>query len=146
MLVILLSAVSEFQFFSIYYQKFPDEQTLTRFLGWIAIASNALQLLVLFFFTQPLIERLGVGPMNLVYPMTTLASFAGLAIVPNLTSAIGAHLNKEPLELSINKPVHTLNYNAVPHRFVGRVRAIGDGLFSAIGLGLAGGLLLLCLL
>ena len=144
LLVILLAAVSEFQFFSIYSQAFPDEQTLTRFLGWIAIASNAVQLVVLFFFTQPLIERLGVGPMNLAYPMTTLVSFAGLAIVPNLASAIGAHLNKDPLELSINKPIHSLNYNAVPHRFVGRVRAVGDGLFSAIGLGLAGGLLWLC--
>jgi HEAT repeat protein/CRP-like cAMP-binding protein len=143
-LVIILATIGEFQFFSIYSLKFPEEQKLTAFMGQMRIINNVVQFVVLYFFTQPLVQRLGVGPMNLAYPITTLVSFFGLGINFELPAAIAAHVNKEPLEFSINKPVNTLDYNAVPYRYVGRVRALNEGLFSGIGLSFAGGLLWIC--
>ena len=143
-LVIILATISEFQFFSIYSTSFPDEQKLTAFMGQMRIINNLVQFLVLYFFTQPLVQRLGVGPMNLAYPLTTVLSFLGLAINFRLPAAIASHVNKEPLEFSINKPIYTLNYNAVPYRFVGRIRALNEGLFSGMGLSFAGGLLWIC--
>ena len=143
-LVIILATIGEFQFFSIYSTEFPNEQKLTGFMGEMRIINNAVQFAVLYFFTQPLVQRLGVGPMNLAYPITTLVSFLGLAVNFRLPAAIAAHVNKEPLEFSINKPIYTLNYNAIPYRFVGRVRALNEGLFSGIGLSFAGGLLWIC--
>lgn len=143
-LVIILATIAEFQFFNIYSTAFPNEQKLTAFMGQMRIINNLVQFLVLYFFTQPLVQRLGVGPMNLAYPLTTLLSFLGLAINFRLPAAIASHVNKEPLEFSINKPVYTLNYNAVPYRFVGRIRSLNEGLFSGIGLSFAGGLLWLC--
>jgi HEAT repeat protein len=143
-LVIILATIAEFQFFSIYSTSFPNEQKLTAFMGQMRIINNLVQFLVLYFFTQPLVQRLGVGPMNLAYPLTTVLSFLGLAINFRLPAAIASHVNKEPLEFSINKPVYTLNYNAVPYRFVGRIRALNEGLFSGMGLSFAGGLLWIC--
>jgi HEAT repeat protein len=143
-LVIILATSAEFQFFSIYSTSFPDEQKLTTFMGQMRIINNLVQFLVLYFFTQPLVQRLGVGPMNLAYPLTTVLSFLGLAINFRLPAAIASHVNKEPLEFSINKPIYTLNYNAIPYRFVGRIRALNEGLFSGMGLSFAGGLLWIC--
>lgn len=143
-LVIILATIAEFQFFSIYSIEFAQEEKLTGFMGQMRIINNLVQFGVLYFFTQPLVQRLGVGPMNLAYPITTLISFLGLAVNFRLPMAIVAHINKEPLEFSINKPIYTLNYNAVPYRYVGRVRALNEGLFSGIGLSFAGGLLWIC--
>ncbi len=143
-LVIILATIAEFQFFSIYSTSFPNEQKLTTFMGQMRIINNLVQFLVLYFLTQPLVQRLGVGPMNLAYPLTTVLSFLGLGINFCLPAAIVSHVNKEPLEFSINKPIYTLNYNAVPYRFVGRIRALNEGLFSGMGLSFAGGLLWIC--
>ncbi len=138
----ILYTFAQFQYFTIYAQVFPNDQQLTDFLGKIWILGNGVQLVVLSCFTQPLLPRLGVTRMNLVYPITTLASFIGLAVNFNLPSAIFAYVNNESLDQSINQPTHTLNYNAVPHSFVGRVRAIADGTFLGLGFILAGALLL----
>jgi len=138
---IILYSVAEFEYLSIYARAFPDSQALARFLGLIRSANNILPLLILYFFTRPSIERWGVARMNLVYPLTTLGSFAGLALNLNLSAAICTNLNADALDDSLNQPIHNLNYNAVPHQIVGRVRAIGNGAFYSLGLAIAGGLL-----
>ena len=140
-LLVIIYITSEFEYLSIYAQTFTNDRELTSFLGLLRVANSILQMVILYCFTRPLLQRLGVGRMNLVYPVTTLASLLGLAFNFNLKAAIATNVNSDGLYKGINLPVHQLNYNAVPHEFMGRVRSLSDGFFYAIGLTLAGGVL-----
>ncbi len=137
-LFIFLYTFAEFQYLNIYSHSFTHEHELTIFLGIMRIINNIIPLIILYFFTRPLINRLGVVRMNLIYPLTVLASFTGLAFNFNLPMAVVVNLNSDSLDDSINQPVYNLNYNAVPYNLVGQVRTISNGLFYAIGLATAG--------
>ena len=136
-LLVIIYISSEFLWFNIYGQQFTDE-ALTSFLGLMRIVISLVQILVLYVFTRPLLKWLGVARMNVVYPLTTLASLAGLVFNFNLPAAIGLHVNGDALYKSINAPVHQLNYNGIPREFLGRVRTFSDGMLYAFGLTLAG--------
>ncbi len=132
-LVVILIVIAEYECFSVYSQTFTDDQELTRFLGLLRVVYSVVQLFVLYGFTQPLLQRLGVGTMSLVYPITTLISFISLGLNFSLPAAIATSVNSESLNKSINLPVHNLNYNAVPYQIIGRVRAFSDGFLYALG-------------
>lgn len=140
-LFVLVYAVAEFTYFTIYTEVFTEDQALTQFLGIMRIINNILPFLILYFVTRPLLEKLGIIKMNLVYPLTTLVSLIGLFFNFNLPFAIGTNLNSDGIEDSLNQPIHSLNYNAVPYYLVGRVRMISNGLFYSLALALAGVLL-----
>lgn len=142
-LLVIIYLTSEFLWFSIYARYFTNE-TLTGFLGFMRMLVSILQVIVLYCFTRPLLHWLGVARMNIVYPLTTLASFISLIAQVNLGTAIALQLNGDSLYKSINLPIHQLNYNAVPREFLGRVRTLSDGLIYSIGLTLAGVVLLVC--
>ena len=142
-LLVIIYIGSEFLWFSIYGDHFSD-QALTGFLGLMRIIISIVQMAVIYGVTRPLLKTLGVAQMNPVYPLTTLASFWGLASSFGLPAAIGLHINGDALYKAINLPVHQLNYNAIPREFIGRIRALCDGFIYAIGLTLAGGLLWIC--
>ncbi|MEM8504534.1 MAG: cyclic nucleotide-binding domain-containing protein [Cyanobacteria bacterium P01_D01_bin.1] len=139
-LLVIIYISSEFLWFSIYGSRF-SEQALTGFLGTMRIVISLVQVAVIYGATRPLLKNLGVARMNPVYPVTTLISFAGLLSHFGLPAAIGLHVNGDALYKGINLPVHQLNYNAIPREFVGRIRALSDGLIYAVGLTLAGTLL-----
>ncbi|EDX84306.1 cyclic nucleotide-binding domain protein [Synechococcus sp. PCC 7335] len=139
-LLVIIYTSSEFLWFSIYGSHF-SEQALTGFLGGMRIVISLVQVAVIYGATRPLLKTLGVAQMNPVYPLTTLASFAGLLFHFGLPAAIGLHVNGDALYKGINLPVHQLNYNAIPREFVGRIRSLSDGLIYAVGLTLAGTLL-----
>lgn len=136
-LLVIIYISSEFLWFNIYGQEFTDE-ALTSFLGLMRIVISLVQILVLYVFTRPLLKWLGVARMNVVYPLTTLASLVGLVLNFNLPAAIGLQMNGDAFYKSINTPVHQLNFNGIPREFLGRVRAFSDGLLYAFGLTLAG--------
>lgn len=141
-LSVLLWGMSELQFYTVYSDRFPDQSDLTGFLGLLSASLGPLELGITYFVTRPLIQRWGVSRMNLLYPLTTLLSFVGLAVHFRLPSAIAANINYETLYSSIAQPVQNLNYNAIPQRFSGRVRVIIDGLLYPACQALTGGLLL----
>lgn len=141
LLFVILYSIAEFLYLRIYSQAFPNDQALTSFLGMLRVTFSVLQLLVAYFFTRLMVVRWGVSSMNLVYGITTLASFIVLAVNFNLPIAIVANINSNALYKGIEQPISNLNYNAIPHRFVGQVRAITEGLFYSLGLALAGVLL-----
>jgi HEAT repeat protein len=136
-LLVIIYISSEFLWFNIYGQYFSEE-ALTGFLGLMRIIISLVQVTVLYGVTRPLLHWLGVARMNPVYPLTTLISFLGLLLNFNLPAAIGLHLNGDAFYKAINLPVHQLNYNAIPQEFIGRVRALSDGLIYSLGLTLAG--------
>ena len=131
----------EFEAFSIYSSSFPDEADLAAFLGRMTAIVDIVGIIIVFA-TTPLIPRLGVAKMNMVPPTINVISFVVLALFSGLPSGILAHLNYYPLEHSLNVPVFALIYNALPHRFVGRVRVINDGVVYPLALAASGGLLL----
>ncbi len=137
-LFIFLYTLAEFQYFNIYAQTFKNDAQLTGFLGIMRMINNLIPFLVLYLFTRPLINKFGLVRMNLIYPLTMLLSFIGLAVNFTLPMAVFANLNSDGFDDSINQPIHNLNYNAVPYHLVGRVRAISNGLFYSFGLATAG--------
>ncbi|MEL6854405.1 MAG: cyclic nucleotide-binding domain-containing protein [Cyanobacteria bacterium J06607_13] len=139
-LLVIIYISSEFLWFNIYGAQFSD-QALTGFLGLMRVVISLVQVAVIYGVTRPLLKTVGVARMNPLYPLTTLASFAGLLSHVGLPAAIGLHVNGDGLYKGINIPVHQLNYNAIPQEFLGRIRALSDGLIYSVGLTLAGVLL-----
>ena len=142
-LLVIIYISSEFLWFNIYGQQF-DESQLTGFLGLMRMIISLVQVVFLYGITRPLLKWVGVARLNALYPVTTLISLGGLLLNFNLPAAIGLHINGDALYKSINLPVHQLNYNGIPHQYVGRIRALSDGLIYSIGLTLAGVVLWLC--
>ncbi|MEL6501479.1 MAG: cyclic nucleotide-binding domain-containing protein, partial [Cyanobacteria bacterium J06623_1] len=142
-LLVIIYICSEFLWFSIYGKQFSESQ-LTGFLGLMRMVISAIQVVFLYGVTRPLLKWVGVARLNAVYPLTTLLSLGGLLFNLKLPMAIALHINGDALYKSINLPVHQLNYNAIPHQYIGRIRALSDGLIYAVGLTLAGAILWLC--
>ncbi len=142
-LLVIIYISSEFLWFNI-YGKYFSESELTGFLGLMRIVISGVQVVFLYGVTRPLLKWIGVARLNPVYPLTTLISFIGLLFNFNLSAAIGLHVNGDALYKAINLPVHQLNYNAIPYQFIGRVRALSDGLIYSLGLTIAGVVLWIC--
>jgi HEAT repeat protein/MFS family permease len=135
--------IMEFEAFSIYARSYPNEGELAAFLGWMTAVVDIVGILCVFFIFNPLIARIGVARTNLVAPATNLVSFLILAVSSSLPAGVLAHLNYYPLEHSLHVPAFLLVYNAVPRRFVGRVRVSNDGIIYPLALAASGLLLLL---
>jgi hypothetical protein len=142
-LLVIIYLCSEFLWFNIYGQQF-DESQLTGFLGLMRMIISLIQVVFLYGITRPLLKWVGVARLNAVYPVTTLLSLGGLLFNFRLPTAIALHINGDALYKAINLPVHQLNYNGIPHQYVGRIRALSDGLIYSVGLTLAGLVLWLC--
>ncbi|MBW4535348.1 MAG: cyclic nucleotide-binding domain-containing protein [Pleurocapsa minor HA4230-MV1] len=142
-LLVIIYICSEFLWFNIYGQQF-DESELTGFLGLMRMIISLIQVVFLYGITRPLLKWVGVARLNAVYPLTTLLSLGGLLFNFKLPMAIALQINGDALYKAINLPVHQLNYNGIPHQYVGRVRALSDGLIYSVGLTLAGLVLWLC--
>ena len=142
-LLVIIYICSEFLWFNIYGKVF-DESQLTGFLGLMRMIISLIQVVFLYGITRPLLKWVGVARLNAVYPVTTLLSLGGLLLNLKLPTAIALHINGDALYKSINLPVHQLNYNGIPHQYVGRIRALSDGLIYSVGLTLAGAILWLC--
>ncbi|MGC9502846.1 MFS transporter [Baaleninema sp.] len=139
---ILLYSLAEYLYFGIYAETFADNpQGLTSFLGGFSAVNCALQMLLLFFLTRKLIERLGVARVNSIYPVATFFSFLGLWLFPSFPVAVLAHFNNSTIDTAIDQPAYTLVYNPIPNRYLGQVRAVTNGLCYSLGLALTGGLL-----
>jgi len=141
---VFLGAVGSYLSYDIYARTFTDEHRMTAFLGTLKAVMCVLQVVIITFVTRPLISRLGVGRMNILYPLTSLGSLASLGVRPGLPAAIATNLNFDTVTSSLANPVENLTYNAVPPRFLGRVRAISEGMLQPAGL-TVGGLLLVVL-
>lgn len=138
---VLMGGVGSYLAYTVYSESFPDEQRLTQFLGTLRAAFCVFEVLLVLCVTQPLIAKMGVGRMNVLYPLTSLVSLIGLGFRPSVPTAVIASLNFDSTSASLNNPVENLTYNAIPPRFLGQVRSISEGMLQPAGLA-GGGLLL----
>ena len=144
-IVLLLRLLTEFLFSTVYTQQFTKTQDLTSFLGISSAIFSLVQLLLTSLVTTPLIQQLGISRANLIYPITTLISFIGLAVNFGFPTALFANLNHVAIYRSIADPLKSLNYSAVPPQARDTFRILSEGLFSPVG-EMLGGLILLGLM
>jgi hypothetical protein len=133
----VLYCLGEFLYFQVYVDRFTSEQQLTQFLAMMRGLNNVIQIVLLTLVTQPLLQRIKVGWLNLIYPLLNLLVFAGLRWQFSLPTAMLVNAHNDAFYEGLDKPVLTLNYNAVPYRYLGRIQSL-VGVFDALGLVLAG--------
>lgn len=142
-LVTALYCTTEYLVFCVYARHFHDEDSLAGLLAGVYAVSQVVELLLLALVSRPLLRRTGPVLRNLLFPLTSLCSLIGLSAGLRLPAAIAAHLNVEAVSNALFEPVNTTNYNAVPHRLLGRMRMLVDGVFYPLGMAMAGLFLLL---
>jgi len=127
----------------IYAETFTTEEALTAFFGWLAIATGTLAILLQLLLTNRLLQRLGVRGVNLIFPVSTLASLAWLLVAYSLPAAVLGSVNKDALMKAFRNPARNLLFNALPGSMQGRARAFASGLVLPVALALTAGVLLL---
>lgn len=135
---IVVQSVIEYQVFVIYTERYPDERELTSFLGVLNGILNLVNILTSTLVTGPLLARIGVARMNIVYPAMTVTAFGALGASFSLPSAVYSHVIYDPLAHSVDAPIFVSNYNAMPHRFMGKVRIFNDGLVYPFAMAVTG--------
>ncbi len=140
---VLLQCLSEYLAFSIYTIHYPRIEELAIFLGTVNAGLNILGFVIVIVFTEPALKKFGVAAMNRIYPALNVVSFGIMTASTSLAAGILANVAYDPFVHSIDVPVTTMNYNAIRHRLVGRVRVFVDGVVYPLALALAGGLLAL---
>ncbi|MCB8966902.1 MAG: cyclic nucleotide-binding domain-containing protein [Ardenticatenaceae bacterium] len=120
-------------------------QKIAGFLGQLAAFANLLIVLPMqLFILNRLIERIGLGAANFIFPVGNLLVGLSFILSPNLWMARLAQINMTDFRYSIGAPIENLLYNAVPLRVKGRARAFISGVITPIGT-LLGGLILFLL-
>lgn len=135
---IVTQCIAEYMVFNIYTDSFPDEQSLAKFFGLMSGALNFVGMAIGLWLTDPLMRRLGIARMNLVFPAACAVSFIAMLASPLLPVAMFAHVVYDGLSNNIDAPVTAINYNAVPGRFASRLRAFNDSLIYPIALAVSG--------
>jgi CRP-like cAMP-binding protein/HEAT repeat protein len=139
---VLLGGVGSYLAYATYANSFPDEQKMTAFLGTLKAVLSVVDVLVIVFITQPLVRRLGVGRSNVIFPASSAVTLIAMAVRPGVPTAVAASVTYDTIGGALNNPVENLTYNAVPPRFLGRVRSVSEGILQPSGLAV-GGLVLL---
>jgi len=139
---VLLGGVGSYLAYSVFAQSYPDEQQMTAFLGTLKATLSVLEVVTILFVTRPLIRRVGVGGMNAIFPFASFGTLLALAIRPTVPIAVLASVTYDTVGSSLNNPVESLTYNAVPPRFLGRVRSVSEGILQPSGLAVGGIVLL----
>lgn len=135
--------VAQYAYSEIFIRAYPDADELAGLFGLFLAAANVVEIVVETAVSRWLIPKLGVPTANLLHPLLTFVSFLGLAVLPRVPMAVVVRLNRETLENALANPVRNLTYNALPHRYRGRVRGFLEGIVTNAGMGGAGILLLL---
>lgn len=127
----------------IYTQTFESEESLTRFFGLLTAATSSIALLTQLFITNRVIERFGVRKVNLLFPLTTLASLAALTFSFTFPAAVAGSLNKDALMPAFRNPVRSMFFNVLPDYIQGRARAISIAIVLPLALSTCGLILIL---
>lgn len=117
---------------------------LFNFYGILGGISNVSGLLIQSLFLSRMINWLGVGTMNLVFPIITLGSISAINFFPGLASAVFSRLDTSVIKQTFRNPLDAMLYNSVPVNSKTRARGFINGLIVPIGT-LAAGLILLAI-
>ena len=139
--ILLMSALFCLQDYlanTIFRDAFPDDDALARFMALVYAGQQAAELAILAVCGRFVIDRAGPVLRNLIFPLTTVAFLVALLGWWGLTVAVLINLNANAASNAIFEPVKTLNYASIPHRVLGSVRMLVEGVIYPLGIGLSG--------
>jgi CRP-like cAMP-binding protein/HEAT repeat protein len=117
---------------------------LFEFYGILGGISNVSGLLIQSLFLSNMINWLGVGSMNLLFPIITLGAISAINFVPGMASAVFSRLDTSAIKQTFRNPLDAMLYNSVPVNSKTRARGFINGLIVPIGT-LASGLVVLAI-
>ena len=117
---------------------------LFNFYGVLGGISNVGGLLIQSLFLSRLVNWLGVGSMNLFFPIVTLGVVSAINFFPGLASAVFSRLDHSAIKQTFRNPLDAMLYNSVPLNSKARARGFIGGFIVPIGT-LASGLVLLAI-
>lgn len=142
-IMIVLVSMQDYLVSTILTAHFHDERSLAAFFGWFFAATNAAVLLLQLLTTNRLLQRFGLKTVNLIFPWSTIASFALLGVSATFIPALVARFNYMGMLPAFRNPAANLFYSALPAHMQGRARALTIGLILPLGLAAASLMLML---
>ncbi|WP_158044060.1 HEAT repeat domain-containing protein [Skermanella pratensis] len=139
--ILLMSALfclQDYLAMAVYAEAYEDADALAGFLALVYSAQQAAELVILALFGRLVLERGSPLLRNLIFPVTTLLSLAGLFMAWGLPAAVVMHMNANAVSNAIFEPVKTLNYAAIPYRVLGQIRMLVEGVIYPAGIALSG--------
>ena len=126
----------------VYTDSYVSEGDLTAFFGMLTMLTSTLALALQLLLTNRLIQRFGVPTVNLLYPLASLGSLAGMIFHLGLPTAITASININTIMPAFHNPVRMMFLNVLPQQTQGRARAMSMAIVIPISLIFCGLLLL----
>ena len=142
-LLILLISIQDYLVSTLITRHYATEGELASFLGWFFAITNGIVLILQLFIISRLTARFGVPYMNMVFPISSLATMGLLTLSASLIPAVLARFNYMGMLHAFRNPISNLMYSAFPSYMVGRARAMIVGLIMPLGMAFAGLLLML---
>jgi HEAT repeat protein len=144
LLLIAINTISEYQTSVIFKESFANSSDpvadFRNYTGQLEGIGNLVALVIQLFVFNALMNRIGMGNMNLVYPLLVFAVSGGVTAAPMLLTASLVWINVNAFRRILRDPIVGLMGNATPAHAKGRVRAVINGLISPIGTLLASSL------
>jgi hypothetical protein len=125
----------------VYTQTFASEAALASFFGGLTAVTSTIALVLQLLITIRVIHRFGVRRVNLLFPLTTLASMFALIFSFSLPAALIGSINKDSLMPVFRNPVITMFFNVLPNYLQGRARAMSIAVVLPLALFVCGNLL-----
>lgn len=123
----------------------PDRDEQFNFYSNLNAISLVGGLLIQSVFLSRMINWMGVGTMNLLFPVITLASIAAVNFFPGLKStAIFARLDYGTIKQTFRNPLDAMLYNSIPIANKTRARGFINGVLVPLGT-LVSGLIILAI-
>lgn len=141
-LLMVIMAVLNYQSNAIFQAQLGSTKAIADFTGLLNSAANILMLPLQSLLIGRLVNRMGVGNANLIFPVGSLGICLSIVVAPSLITASLGFLQRTALRTAFHFTLDGLLYNAVPLRVKGRARAFIAGLLSPVG-ALVGSVLLL---
>ena len=141
-LLMILMAFLEYRSTQLMSAAFDSQEKFANFIGLLDGVSNVFVLPMLLFGISRLITRTGLANVSLFFPIANLTISLSLVQFPGVVTASIAYFDRKALRTSLQLPIDSLLFNAVPVRVRGRARAFVSGLIVPVG-SLVGGLMLM---
>lgn len=97
----------------IYPEAFPDIQARAIFFGQYELIANSIWLAIQLSFFGYLLNRLGIGLTNALYPILTAVTACGLFYQTGLMAGIITQFINQEMRGAIRTPAHNLLFNAI---------------------------------
>ena len=133
LLLMLLLTFVQYRTSEILLSEFDSSEQIANFIGILTAVTSIIMLPIQLFLLNRIINRVGVGNANLIYPVGAVLFSGSLIFLPasRLTAGL-AYFTRTNFWYDFGYLVNSLLYNAVPLRVKGRARAFITGLVVPI--------------